>query len=174
MSKAIRNSVCQRLKKIFEADAIDVSKVDQVARKIENTLYQESIRAMVQNPDACWKPIYQGLYSNLFFNLETYIHHEGVVGRLMDDPLEEMSRILINGPMALNEELKEIGDLKEQEGGAYQIKLSSNTGGQVRCPSCRQTEVYRRLVQDRGGDEAFSSYFTCLNEECNHLWRRGG
>jgi len=39
------------------------------------------------------------------------------------------------------------------------------------CHSCGGTNAYKVTVQDRGGDEAMSTYFQCINPQCNALYK---
>ena len=153
MSAKIRSDACVDLQAVFDKK-MSAEDVGSLVYEIEKAVYLDSIRTMVQSQGALWKPVYKSIISNLLFNLRDYIHAEKVIERIIKNPKQEMARILVNGPLALNEDLKEIKDLSLQEGGT-RVRFSSNTGGMVRCPSCRKTEVYRQLVQDRGGDEAF-------------------
>lgn len=164
----IRESVCKTLKGLLPGRPDIENKIFL----IERALNSATVRIMVQNSDALWRPIYSALYSNLLFNIRDYQNGREMLDRLMENPESTVNSIVMNGPLLLNRDLEEIKHMQQEGGGAP--KVSSNTGGNVRCPRCRQTDVYRALVQDRGGDEAFSGYYTCLSAECGHQWRRSG
>ena len=177
-----RSYVCDKLveffktyqeqnKEIYHKDRLPIAKL---VCEIENAIFFESVKVLIQNSDAIWKPIYLGFFSNVLFNLNNYINRDILVSKLILNPHQEMLRIILNGPLAMNETLPEIAELLQHEQEATRVTRSSNTGGLVACPKCGKKEVYRQLVQDRGGDEAFSSYLNCLNPDCLHTWRRGG
>lgn len=174
-----RSRVYDQLISIFNKYKLNnpssVFHIEQLSGEIENAIYNESIKILIQIPDAIWKPIYLSFVSNLVYNITEYINSHHVIEKIITNSKQEMLRIIINGPLALNEYQPEIAELIQYEqDNTTRVKVYSNTGGSVYCPKCRQTNIYRQLVQDRGGDEAFSSYLSCLQPECGYQWRRGG
>ncbi len=148
--------------------------IGQVTHEIEEAIFLETVKQLIQNSDTL-PGIYQNIVSNFMFNLEHYQNSDQLVSEIIVNPEQSVSRIFAEGPLMMNRQLPEIAQQLShisQDGG--RARYASNTGGLIKCPRCHKSQVYRQLVQDRGGDEAFSSYFSCLNTECGHEWRRGG
>jgi len=172
----MRPETYDKLLEIFLESAGDMNKALRLARQVEEMVFLASTKVLASSMDCRFHEVYTGLSNNLIFNLTDYSHSSSNIEKLSNDPIVEMNKILFNGPFALNADLQEIQKIivRQQIGGSQERKLTSNTGGTVRCQRCGQFEVFRKLVQDRSGDEAMSQYLTCCNASCGYQWRMTG
>lgn len=43
--------------------------------------------------------------------------------------------------------------------------------GEFTCPKCRKKRASYYQLQTRSGDEAMTTFLTCLNSECRNRWK---
>jgi len=178
-ASTVRSETAQEIKTILQ-DSFheDHEKLEGKVREIEEAIYFNTIRSMVQSSDAQFLKSYKAFSSNLIFNLTKYQHKDELVSRIWDSPVSTLNTIIINGPLEMNRELPEIQELQRQEeiNTEPRVRLAPNVSG-VYCPKCRSDQVNMQLVQIKGSDEAATRFYTCLNPTldpiCGKEWRRG-
>lgn len=146
--------------------------VSGLVKKMEETIYLLTIRALVQSSDANFRRVYDGFFSNLKFNLTEYKYSDELVTRIIENPSVVLNAIIINGPLELNRELEEVRELQKREEDDQNVGPKVGNAPNVHCPKCGTKNPSWRLVQKRSSDEGMNSVYSCLNKDCGYEWTR--
>lgn len=142
--------------------------VENTVREIEEAIYINTIRIMVQASDAPFIKIYRSFFSNLKFNLTSQSNSDDpLIKRILSNPTATLNAIITSGPLELNRDIPEIQDLHRQEEKDLErgIGLTANAVN-VMCATCKGTSMHNFERQTRSSDEPPTQYYICLNPEC--------
>ena len=178
----IRQGALSKLTEVLSSRTDESNDFEIVVIALERGIFNESLKLLVQSPDAKWDSLYRGIFSNIHYSLSDYKHSKENIDGILElvgksESIQKLQvcaqivkKILNDGPLELNKSLKAYQRILHQE----QIgKIALAPNDTTKCPNCGGRKTHRTLAQLKSGDEGETALFSCTVPTCGYEWRRG-